>query len=87
MDFLKDSDLLKIEDVLPFFPDFVLIDEFKEAVVVSLREYNSHLDTLQSAVRANIPPSLSSSSSSLSSRSSLSFLSSAASSSLSSTSA
>jgi len=26
---LKDSKLLKIEDVLPFFPDFVLIDDFK----------------------------------------------------------
>jgi len=29
MEFLKQSDLLKIEDILPFFPDFVLIDDFK----------------------------------------------------------
>jgi vacuolar protein sorting-associated protein 18 len=29
MAFLKDCDLLKIEDILPFFPDFVLIDDFK----------------------------------------------------------
>lgn len=27
--FLKDCNLLKIEDILPFFPDFVLIDDFK----------------------------------------------------------
>ncbi|KAI9491455.1 Pep3/Vps18/deep orange family-domain-containing protein [Zychaea mexicana] len=29
MEFLQQSDLLKIEDILPFFPDFVLIDDFK----------------------------------------------------------
>lgn len=33
--FLKETDgLLKIEDILPFFPDFALIDDFK---VFSLR--------------------------------------------------
>ena len=50
MDFLKDSALLKIEDVLPFFPDFVLIDDFKDAVTASLRDYNAHLDDLKSQV-------------------------------------
>ena len=34
MEFLKDSALLKIEDVLPFFPDFVLIDDVADAFVV-----------------------------------------------------
>lgn len=29
MEFLHECDLLKIEDVLPFFPDFVTIDHFK----------------------------------------------------------
>ncbi|KAI8985185.1 Pep3/Vps18/deep orange family-domain-containing protein [Pilobolus umbonatus] len=29
LEFLKQSNLLKIEDILPFFPDFVLIDDFK----------------------------------------------------------
>jgi len=29
MEFLQHTDLLKIEDILPFFPDFVLIDDFK----------------------------------------------------------
>ncbi|KAH0780110.1 hypothetical protein KY290_006537 [Solanum tuberosum] len=32
--FLKETDaLLKIEDILPFFPDFALIDDFKKAVI------------------------------------------------------
>ena len=29
MQVLKDCELLKIEDILPFFPDFVKIDKFK----------------------------------------------------------
>jgi hypothetical protein len=29
MEFLNECDLLKIEDILPFFPDFVTIDHFK----------------------------------------------------------
>ena len=29
MKVLKECDLLKIEDILPFFPDFVTIDKFK----------------------------------------------------------
>ena len=29
MEFLHECDLLKIEDILPFFPDFVTIDHFK----------------------------------------------------------
>lgn len=29
MDYLQHCELLKIEDILPFFPDFVLIDDFK----------------------------------------------------------
>ena len=32
MAFLTHCNLLKIEDILPFFPDFVLIDSFKEEV-------------------------------------------------------
>ncbi|KAL7746455.1 tethering complex subunit [Sorochytrium milnesiophthora] len=41
--FLNRSDLLKIEDILPFFPDFVLIDEFKDEIIEALEEYNRHL--------------------------------------------
>ncbi len=32
--------LLKLEDILPFFPDFVMIDNFKDAICDSLERYN-----------------------------------------------
>jgi len=47
MDFLQQCDLLKIEDILPFFPDFVTIDHFKEAICASLQEYNQHIQNLK----------------------------------------
>ncbi|KAF6032157.1 VPS18 [Bugula neritina] len=47
MKVLKDCDLLKIEDILPFFPDFVTIDKFKEAITKSLAEYNEHINSLK----------------------------------------
>ncbi|XAR55456.1 hypothetical protein NMG60_11035527 [Bertholletia excelsa] len=46
--FLKETDgLLKIEDILPFFPDFVLIDDFKEAICLSLEDYNKQIEQLK----------------------------------------
>jgi len=47
MEFLNETDLLKIEDILPFFPDFVLIDDFKEEICVALERYNIHIDELK----------------------------------------
>lgn len=48
MMFLQDSrDLLKIEDILPFFPDFVTIDHFKDALCEALNEYNKQIDDLK----------------------------------------
>ncbi|ELU13053.1 hypothetical protein CAPTEDRAFT_223579 [Capitella teleta] len=47
MDFLNECDLLKIEDILPFFPDFVTIDHFKDAICTSLQQYNQHIESLQ----------------------------------------
>jgi hypothetical protein len=47
MAFLSQSDLLKIEDILPFFPDFVLIDDFKEEICSSLEDYNRQIDELK----------------------------------------
>ena len=47
MEFLQQSDLLKIEDILPFFPDFVLIDDFKEEICNALEEYNIHIEELK----------------------------------------
>eukprot|EP00698_Gefionella_okellyi_P003047 TRINITY_DN12868_c0_g1_i1.p1 TRINITY_DN12868_c0_g1~~TRINITY_DN12868_c0_g1_i1.p1 ORF type:complete len:989 (+),score=219.79 TRINITY_DN12868_c0_g1_i1:294-2969(+) len=44
---LNECDLLKIEDVLPFFPDFVLIDDFKDEICQCLEEYNKHIEELK----------------------------------------
>ncbi|KAK9671984.1 hypothetical protein RND81_12G067600 [Saponaria officinalis] len=46
--FLKETDgLLKIEDILPFFPDFALIDDFREAICSSLEDYNKQIEMLK----------------------------------------
>ena len=42
----KSSGLIKIEDILPFFPAFTKIDEFKEEIFNSLDEYNATIDQL-----------------------------------------
>lgn len=47
MNCLSSCNLLKIEDILPFFPDFVTIDHFKEAICGSLEEYNQHIEELK----------------------------------------
>lgn len=47
MEFLHLCDLLKIEDILPFFPNFVTIDHFKDAICASLQEYNHHIQGLK----------------------------------------
>ncbi|KXS15730.1 hypothetical protein M427DRAFT_56560 [Gonapodya prolifera JEL478] len=43
----KSSDLLKLADILPFFPDFVLIDDFKDEICAALEEYNVHIERLR----------------------------------------
>lgn len=47
MQFLENTDLLKIEDILPFFPDFVVIDDFKEEICTALEGYSAHIDALK----------------------------------------
>ncbi|EMS56180.1 hypothetical protein TRIUR3_02689 [Triticum urartu] len=48
IEFLSETNnLLKIEDILPFFPDFVLIDDFKEEICKSLKDYNSQIEQLK----------------------------------------
>lgn len=47
MQFLESTELLKIEDILPFFPDFVVIDDFKEEIAHALEGYSSHIDSLK----------------------------------------
>eukprot|EP01027_Heterolobosea_sp_BB2_P018279 GEZU01025771.1.p1 GENE.GEZU01025771.1~~GEZU01025771.1.p1 ORF type:complete len:926 (+),score=222.24 GEZU01025771.1:26-2779(+) len=38
---------LKLEDILPFFPDHVLIDDFKEQICSALEEYNNDIEELK----------------------------------------
>ena len=47
IEFLKRCELLKIEDLIPFFPDFVVIDDFKEEICNALEEYSRNIDTLK----------------------------------------
>lgn len=48
-EFLRETGgLVKIEDILPLFPDFVQIDAFKDAICQSLEDYNQHIDQLKS---------------------------------------
>lgn len=44
---ISQSGLLRIEDILPFCPDFVIIDCFKDAVCSSLSDYLNQLDELK----------------------------------------
>ena len=47
VEFLKEAGgLLKLEDILPFFPDFVMIDNFKDAICDSLERYNRQVGIL-----------------------------------------
>ena len=49
MEILEDcgNDLLKIEDILPLFPDFETIDQFKKPIIKSLDHYNDRLTDLR----------------------------------------
>ncbi|GAA5932223.1 hypothetical protein JCM3775_001164 [Rhodotorula graminis] len=47
MNFLESTSLLKIEDILPFFPDFVVIDDFKDEICSALEDYSSHIERLK----------------------------------------
>ncbi|KAK8861498.1 hypothetical protein IAR55_002319 [Kwoniella newhampshirensis] len=47
MRFLESTDLVKIEDILPFFPDFVVIDDFKAEICSALEDYSARIDELK----------------------------------------
>jgi hypothetical protein len=47
MRFLENTSLLKIEDILPFFPDFVVIDDFKEDIAHALEGYSAEIERLK----------------------------------------
>jgi len=44
---LTETDAIKIEDILPFFPDFVVIDEFKDVICQALQGYSRHISYLK----------------------------------------
>jgi len=46
--FLEATDLVKIEDILPFFPDFVVIDDFKTEICSALEDYATKIESLRS---------------------------------------
>lgn len=48
MSFLQDmTESIAIEDVLPYFPEFVTIDQFKEAIRSSLANYTDRINALK----------------------------------------
>ncbi|KAF2258660.1 hypothetical protein CC78DRAFT_586826 [Lojkania enalia] len=47
IEFLRRVNLLRIEDLIPFFPDFVVIDDFKEEICNALEDYSRKIDELK----------------------------------------
>ncbi|KAL9645099.1 hypothetical protein ABK040_004590 [Willaertia magna] len=46
--FLSYTDKIKLEDILPYFPDFSKIDDFKEEICKSLEQYKNEIEKLKS---------------------------------------
>ena len=53
IDFLKRCDLLRIEDLIPFFPDFVIIDDFKDEICAALESYSRSIASLEAEMDAS----------------------------------
>nr|OQO16082.1 hypothetical protein B0A51_16507 [Rachicladosporium sp. CCFEE 5018] len=53
MEFLKRCELLRIEDLIPFFPDFVVIDDFKAEICAALENYSREIDGLKASMDAS----------------------------------
>lgn len=53
IDFLKRCDLLRIEDLIPFFPDFVVIDDFKDEICAALESYSRSIASLEQEMDAS----------------------------------
>ncbi|KAL6712807.1 tethering complex subunit [Lecanora helva] len=54
IDFLKRcGDLLRIEDLIPFFPDFVVIDDFKDEICAALESYSRSIASLEAEMDAS----------------------------------
>ena len=46
IELMKRCDLLRIEDLIPFFPDFVVIDDFKDEICAALEAYSRSIAAL-----------------------------------------
>lgn len=53
-DLLRESRLLRIEDILPFFPDSKTIDYFRDAIRKSLQDYKNQIMLLKDGTFDNI---------------------------------
>ncbi|XP_023944562.2 vacuolar protein sorting-associated protein 18 homolog isoform X2 [Bicyclus anynana] len=47
MSLLEECQLIKIEDILPFFSDVITIDHFREPICQSLEEYNKQIEEIK----------------------------------------
>jgi hypothetical protein len=48
LNLLQRCDLLRIEDLVPLFPDFMAIDDFKSEICTALEDYSIQIDRLKS---------------------------------------
>ncbi|KAF0974468.1 hypothetical protein FDP41_006500 [Naegleria fowleri] len=51
IEFLSYTDKIKLEDILPYFPDFSHIDDFKEEICKSLEQYKDEIEKLKSEMQ------------------------------------
>lgn len=51
VELVRHSNVLRIEDILPLFPDFVVIDEFKDEICSALEDYSRHIEDLRRAMQ------------------------------------
>ncbi|KAJ1964457.1 tethering complex subunit [Dipsacomyces acuminosporus] len=47
MDLVRRSNRLGVEDILPFFPDFTCVDDFKDDICTSLEDYEMQIQDLR----------------------------------------
>jgi vacuolar protein sorting-associated protein 18 len=50
MALLTQSECLRIEDILPYFPEFVIINDFKDEICRALEDYNMQISDLKEAM-------------------------------------
>ncbi|CAH8559657.1 unnamed protein product [Schistosoma curassoni] len=51
---LRDCPLLKLEDILPYFHQFVTIDQFKDVICSSLDSYNERIDNVKNEIQSTM---------------------------------